>query len=211
MKKFYAINVKGNENYFGENSDLNPHYGFVRLATFDNLTDAVVLYNTITFNRDRFELELFTEIDIEEVSFENGDEPQYKVLGSKKLVKVEDISMPLDDFEAQAKAKYPFIRDICFEEKYVECGIERHHYICWLNFPYASKDSYGGFFSFYTDEEFNNLIKNSIYKFTIDDVLDDCIEYEQYYPDFGYIVGDATYNEAKLKAIKIINKNNKGE
>ena len=99
------------------------------------------------------------------------------------------------------KQKYDFINDFTYEETYYDNNEEYHRYICWLKFPYASTDSKGGFFSFHTEEEFNYYII-AIYKFKVEDILEERIEYDNY----SEFLSSCSYLQSRVKAIDLLYK-----
>lgn len=86
----------------------------------------------------------------------------------------------LDAFEKAMQEKYPMLVEIRDEEviDFDDCKKER--YTAWLKFPYYSTDSHGGFFSFYTEEEFEQYMTSSIRMFTEEEIKNEKFEVCQY-------------------------------
>lgn len=90
----------------------------------------------------------------------------------------------IKEFEKEMKQKYPMLKSISENEDFgEEQGIR---YIAWLNFPYYSTDSMGGFFSFFSEEEFNKHITKSIRKWSLGDIdtVKKFFDYHHYYDEF---------------------------
>ena len=79
-------------------------------------------------------------------------------------------------FEKLMREKYPHLSAIQYE------GLvdNKERYTAWLKFPYYSTDSNGGFFTFFTEEEFEQYMTSSIRMFTEDEIKNERFEVEQY-------------------------------
>ena len=66
-------------------------------------------------------------------------------------------------FEKAMKKKHYVLRGIDEAETMGDGSVR---YIAWLKFPYYSDDSGSGFFSFFTEEDFDDYMNNSIHMFT---------------------------------------------
>ena len=106
--------------------------------------------------------------------------PELDIEVTVELVEANMIN-DLDAFEKAMKEKYPYLVDIT-DEEYIEGQGER--YIAWLKFPYYSTDSDGGFFTFFTEREFEEYITSSIRMFTEEEIKNEGFEVCQYGYDF---------------------------
>lgn len=79
-------------------------------------------------------------------------------------------------FEELMKEKYPHLTAIHYEE----LVDNKERYTAWLKFPYYSTDSNGGFFSFFTEEEFEQYMTSSIRMLTEEEIKNEWFEVEQY-------------------------------
>lgn len=82
----------------------------------------------------------------------------------------------LDAFEKAMQEKYPMLVEIIDEEVINK----NERYTAWLKFPYYSTDSDGGFFSFFSEEEFEQYMTSSIRMFTEEEIKNMKFEYCQY-------------------------------
>lgn len=73
----------------------------------------------------------------------------------------------------EMKKKYPLLYDVSYEA-------EDDRFIAWLKFPYWSTDSNGGFFTFYTVEEFERLLTESVRRYTDEEIAAGKYQAEQY-------------------------------
>jgi hypothetical protein len=97
----------------------------------------------------------------------------YKVGESNRVQKIKD----LNAFEKAMQVKYPILFEIADENTVYD---KKTLYTAWLKFPYYSTDSNGGFFSFYTEEEFEQYMTSSIRMFTEKEIKEQQFEIEQY-------------------------------
>ena len=102
-------------------------------------------------------------------------------------------------FEKVMKEKYPHLVEIRDEECIDFDDGKKERYTAWLKFPYYSTDSNGGFFSFYTEEEFEQYMTSSIRMFTEEEIKNEKFEIEQYndfyteYHDCVFSIDKALY------------------
>lgn len=116
----------------------------------------------------------------------------YQVGESNRVQQIVDLGA----FEEAMKEIYPMLVEIR-DEEVVDYGIgKRERYTAWLKFPYYSTDSCGGFFTFYTEEEFAQYMTSSIRMFTEDEIKNEKFEIQQY-SEFYTEYRDCVFNTDK--------------
>lgn len=112
----------------------------------------------------------------------------------------------LDAFEKAMQEKYPILVEITDEEV-----IDRkERYTAWLKFPYYSTDSDGGFFSFFSEEEFEQYMTSSIRMFTEEEIKNLKFEYCQYgefYDEFNLDKALYLFYKARMEMENCLLKN----
>ena len=118
----------------------------------------------------------------------------------------------LDAFEKAMQEKYPYLVEIR-DEEVVDCDDgKKERYTAWLKFPYYSTDSDGGFFSFFSEEEFEQYMTSSIRMFTEEEIKNKAFEacqYAEFYDDAVFDLDKALYlfYKARMEMEKYLLKN----
>ena len=102
----------------------------------------------------------------------------------------------LDAFEKVMQEKYPILVEIREEEVVFNDNRRMERYTAWLKFPYYSTDSHGGFFTFFTEEEFEQYMTSSIRMFTEEEIKNEKFEIEQY-NEFYTVYHDCVFSTDK--------------